>query len=78
MISSKVLFDKWGIAYSSQHFVGEVAHTVNEFAVAHEADFIYVGARGLSVFRGAVLGSTTMKLLQTASTPVVVIHAATH
>ena len=78
MMSSKILFDKWGIAYRSQHFVGEVAHTINELAATHEADFIYVGARGLGVFRGAVLGSTTMKLLQMAATPVVVIHAATH
>ncbi len=78
MVSSKILFDKWGIPYKSQHFVGEVAYTINEFAASHEADFIYVGARGLGVFRGTVLGSTTMKLLQTATTPVVVIHATTH
>jgi nucleotide-binding universal stress UspA family protein len=78
MLSSKILFDKWGIPYKSQHFVGDVAHTINEFAASNDADFIYLGARGLGVFRGAVLGSTTMKILQTAATPVVVIHAMPH
>lgn len=78
MLSSKILFEKWGIAYTSQHFVGEVAYTINKLAATHEADFIYVGARGLSVFHGAVVGSTTMKLLQTATTPVVVVHTATN
>ena len=78
MMSSKILLNKWGISYQSGHFVGEVAYTINDYAITHEADFIYVGARGLGAFRGAVLGSTTMKLLQSAKSPVVVIHANEH
>ena len=30
MMSSKILLDKWGIAYESERFVGEVAHTIND------------------------------------------------
>ena len=75
MINSKILFDKWGIAYKSQNLVGESAYTINKFAETQEAEFIYVGARGLGAFGGVVLGSTTMKLLHIAKIPVVVIHA---
>ena len=78
MMSSKILLDKSNIAYLSEHFIGEVAYAINEYATTHGADFIYVGARGLGAFRGAVLGSTTMKLLQSAKAPVVVIHANEH
>lgn len=78
MMSSTILLDKWGIAYKREHFVGEAAFVINDYATTHEADFIYVGTRGLSAFRGAVLGSTTMKLLQSAKTPIVVIHANEH
>ncbi len=75
LISSKILLDKWGVAYTSAHYVGEIAPMVASVAEEKKADFIYVGARGLGAFRGAILGSTTMKLLQVAKTPVVVIHA---
>jgi nucleotide-binding universal stress UspA family protein len=75
MISSKILFDKWGIAYSSEYFVGEAPAMITSIAEEKGADFIYVGARGLGALKGAILGSTTLKLLQLAKTPVVVIHA---
>ena len=78
MSSSRILLDKAGLAYKCAHFVGEVAHTINDNAAVHEADFIYVGARGQGAIRGAMLGSTTMKLLQTTKTPLVVIHATEH
>ncbi len=76
-INSKILLDKWGIAYQYQQLLGETAHTINKFAEDNAADFIYVGVHGvgamLSVIRSAIMGSTTMKLLHTAKTPMVVI-----
>jgi nucleotide-binding universal stress UspA family protein len=75
MISSKILLDKWGVPHESAHFVGEIAPMVAKIAEEKKADFVYVGARGLGAFRGAILGSTTMKLLQVSRTPVVVVHA---
>jgi nucleotide-binding universal stress UspA family protein len=75
MMNSKILFDKWSVPYTSAHFVGEIAPTLSSLAQEKGADFLYVGARGLGALRGAVLGSTTLKLLQLAKTPVVVIHA---
>jgi nucleotide-binding universal stress UspA family protein len=80
MITSVILLDKWGVDYKSHGFVGEVAHVINEFADAEAADFIYIGAHGggylRNTIRGAILGSTAMKLLHTAKIPIVVIHAS--
>lgn len=75
MVSSKILFDKWGVTYTSEHFVGEAPAMIASIAEEKGADFIYVGARGLGALKGAILGSTTLKLLQVAKTPVVVVHA---
>ena len=78
MLNSKILLDKSSIPYQCQQLLGETAHAINNFAENNAADFIYVGIHGvgavLSVIRTAVMGSTTMKLLHTAKTPVVVVH----
>jgi nucleotide-binding universal stress UspA family protein len=80
MMASVILFEKWGVAYKKNNFVGEVARVINEFADAEEADFIYIGAHGrgnlLNTIRGVILGSTATKLLHAANVPVVVVHAS--
>ena len=80
MLNSKILLDKSSIPYQCQQLLGETAHAINNFAESNAANFIYVGIHGvgavLSVIRSAIMGSTTMKLLHTAKTPVVVVHCA--
>jgi len=83
-LGSEMLFEKWAVACKVHNFVGEVAHMINDFAESQDADFIYVGTHGRgsmlstisSALRGALLGSTTLKLLHTAKIPVVVIHSS--
>jgi nucleotide-binding universal stress UspA family protein len=49
------------------------AHALREAATKHDARLIVVGSRGEGPIRGAILGSTTYKLLHDAPVPVLVV-----
>src|SRR5262245_60800274 len=51
------------------------AHALSEAATKHDARMIVVASRGEGPIRGAILGSTTYKLLHAAPVPVLVVPA---
>jgi nucleotide-binding universal stress UspA family protein len=51
------------------------SHALAEVARKHEARMIVVGSRGEGPLRGAILGSTTYKLLHASDVPVLVVPA---
>ncbi len=79
LAASENMLSKLDIDYKRHDFIGEVAVVINEFATTQVADFIYIGAHGrgtlLTNIRAAILGSTAVKLLHSATVPIVVIHA---
>lgn len=53
---------------------GPPAEAILNAAEAHDADLIIVGRRGLGKFSGLLLGSTSDRVLQDATVPVLVAH----
>lgn len=52
---------------------GDEAHTISDIAKDTEASLIVIASRGRGPFTGAVLGSTTQRLLPLAGCPVLVV-----
>jgi nucleotide-binding universal stress UspA family protein len=52
---------------------GDEAHTIADIAKDAEAGLIVIASRGRGPFKGAVLGSTTQRLLPLAGCPVLVV-----
>ena len=53
--------------------MGEEAHVIAEIAEEAEAGLIVIASRGRGPFKGALLGSTTQRLLPMAACPVLVV-----
>lgn len=53
----------------------EVGEAVVDIATSENVDLLILGSRGLSEFKGILLGSVSHKVLQKASCPVLVIKA---
>jgi nucleotide-binding universal stress UspA family protein len=53
---------------------GPAAEAILNVADAHDVDLIIVGRRGLGKFSGLLLGSTSDRVLQYATVPVLVAH----
>ena len=53
---------------------GPAAEAILNAAEAHDVDLIIVGRRGLGKFSGLLLGSTSDRVLQYATLPVLVAH----
>lgn len=52
---------------------GPAAEAILNAAECHEADLIIVGSRGLGQFKGLLLGSTSDRVVQHATMPVLVV-----
>jgi len=62
-----------GIDYTAHLAIGPVAETIERYAEERKVDEIVVGARGLGMFSGLLLGSTTTKVMSLARVPVTVV-----
>jgi nucleotide-binding universal stress UspA family protein len=65
-----------GVAVETVLVEQNAAEGLLSVARQHRADMIVVGTRGESLIRGALLGSTTYKLVHTTTKPVLVVPAA--
>jgi nucleotide-binding universal stress UspA family protein len=65
--------DAAGIAYQPQVLVGSVAEAIVKHAKDKRCDLIYIGTRGLGPVGAALIGSTALKVLHTAETPVLLV-----
>lgn len=63
------------IAYSREIGSGEVALTLLNIATVHACAAIVIGARGLGVVRGVLLGSVSQEVLRSSNLPVTVVRA---
>lgn len=61
------------VAYNSHVLVGPVAHTISEFAAAHNCAMVIMGTRGQSTIAGLIMGSVTTRLLHETTLPVLLI-----
>jgi nucleotide-binding universal stress UspA family protein len=62
-----------GIPYQARVLVGPVAETIVKHAKDKRCDLIYIGTRGMSGLGAALVGSTAMKVLHIAETPVLLV-----
>lgn len=65
------LLGKMGIKHRSEVELGNPAEQL--LSLAKEHDLVVVGTRGLSPFKGALIGSTSQRLVQGGQAPVVVV-----
>ncbi len=62
-----------GLVHSAHILIGEVAPTLVEFASSHGCDLIIMGAHGFGTVVGMFMGSVTVKVVQLANLPVLLI-----
>ena len=70
---NRKVLDEAGIRCTASVLVGEVAQTVVDHADKSGCKMIYMGTRGLSAIASLALGSVTLKVLQLARIPVVLV-----
>jgi len=73
LASAKEKLTQAGLAHSAHILIGEAAPTLVEFANSHGCDLIIMGAHGFGTVVGLFMGSVTVKVVQLASTPVLLI-----
>jgi nucleotide-binding universal stress UspA family protein len=71
--AAKKKLDAAGIAYQARVLVGPVAETIVQHAKDKRCDLIYIGTRGMSELKSALIGSTATKVLHVSDTPVLLI-----
>jgi nucleotide-binding universal stress UspA family protein len=62
-----------GLIAESHVLVGEAAPTITQFAEDNHCTQILLGTRGHSGFKGTLLGSVAMKLVQLSKVPVLLV-----
>ena len=78
-IPSNLVFDEiWkklpeGQAAEKHVESGNVAKAIVRIAASAKDDLIIMGSRGLGIFRGALIGSVSQKVVEESSIPVMVI-----
>jgi nucleotide-binding universal stress UspA family protein len=73
LASAEALLAQEGVAYTHEIGSGEIAPTLVEIAERHGCASIVMGARGLGVVRGALLGSVSQGVMQQARVPVTIV-----
>jgi nucleotide-binding universal stress UspA family protein len=71
--AAKKKLDAAGIAYKAHVLVGPVAEAIVKHARDKRCDMIVIGTRGMGPVGAALIGSTAMKVLHIAETPVLLV-----
>ncbi len=71
--STKEHCEKQGVKFSYKISNGKPASKIVEFASKEKFDLIVIGSRGLSGFKGTVLGSVSNTVTQKSKIPVLVV-----
>jgi nucleotide-binding universal stress UspA family protein len=72
-VTVRALLAESGIPHTLEYRTGSAGETVADFAREADARLIVMGTRGLSAFKGLVMGSVATKVVQTAPCPVVLV-----
>lgn len=78
-IPSHLVFDRiWtklpeGIEAEKHVESGSIHRAILKVASAEESDMIIMGSRGLGLFKGAILGSVSQKVVEESKIPVMII-----
>lgn len=73
LASARKLLDDAGIPYHTHVFVGEPAETMARYAQEQNFDEIVMGTRGQNQISTMLLGSVSLKLLNLAKVPVLLV-----
>ena len=73
LAGAEALFRAAGVTFEREIASGEPASTLIDIARRHGCDAIIMGARGLGVFRSALLGSVSQRVVQEAPVPVTIV-----
>jgi universal stress protein E len=75
---ARTLQQRYGVSFDTDVVSGSLLPELGKKADAIAADLLVCGARGESVIRRALLGTTAMRVLSSASCPVLVVKQAPH
>jgi nucleotide-binding universal stress UspA family protein len=70
---AKKKLDAAGIRYAAKVLVGPVAETLVAHAKSAGCDLIFIGTRGMTATAGALLGSTSTKVIHISPIPVLLV-----
>ncbi len=73
LISARKLLDEAGIPYQAHVFVGDPAEVLARFANEQAVDEIVMGTRGQNQLSTMLLGSVSLKLMNLAKAPVLLV-----
>jgi nucleotide-binding universal stress UspA family protein len=73
LAAAKKKLDAAGVPYRARILVGPIAESLVKHAKDQRCDLIYIGTRGMSELRAALLGSTAIKVLHISETPVLLV-----
>lgn len=62
-----------GIGYEEKTIVGDPATSIANFCTREKADLLVMGSHGRSAARSLLLGSVALKVLSTATTPIMIV-----
>ena len=71
--AAKRKLDAAGVPYKTHVLVGGVAEAIVRHAKDRRCDLIYIGTRGMSELKSALVGSTATKVLHISDTPVLLV-----
>jgi nucleotide-binding universal stress UspA family protein len=71
--AAKKKLDAAGIPCKPHVLVGSVAEALVKHAKEKRCDLIYIGTRGMSELKSALIGSTATKVLHLSATPVLLV-----
>lgn len=66
-------FEETGLPYTLKVALGDPVAEILALAQKENADLIVIGSRGLGTIRGAVMGSVSQKIAQSARSPVMIV-----
>ena len=74
-IPSHIVFDRiWDDIKASKHVeTGNIPKAIMRVAAEEHSDLIIMGSRGLGLFKGALIGSVSQKVVEESPIPVMVI-----
>lgn len=78
LAGAEALFNEAGVPFQREIWSGVPATTLIEMAEGHGCEAIVLGARGLGVLRGALLGSVSQGVLHASKLPVTVVKHPSH